>query len=376
MTADAPNFFKYDDLVVTKTTSPREPTGLPANSHTDHMVEVDWTAADGWGTPHIKPYAPLALDPTASCLHYATQCFEGLKAFRSTDGKTLRLLRPELNLARLNNSADRTALPTFDTDELLKIILKLVALDGHFIQPGGFVYLRPYMLGTNVGLGVAPPSCAKLGVIITLMASWSDKPLRLYSSSPGQAVRAWPGGFGNTKLGANYGPTLKEQQVARAAGYDQVLWLFGEEERLVTEAGASNFVAVWKNAETGAREIVTCSLDTNLILPGINRRSALEYLRSKKSSDAPAVLETRFSIDDLDKAAQEGRLVEAFAIGTAFFVAPVKEIRTPEGKIIDVPLPTREEASVAMDLRDHFETLMYGNYSEEHPWVVAVPTQD
>ncbi|VVT54585.1 uncharacterized protein SAPINGB_P004149 [Magnusiomyces paraingens] len=361
--------FQFKDTIITKTSAPKSSEGLPPYSNTDHMVEIDWTVADGWTAPRIVPYAPLALDPTASCLHYATQCFEGLKAFRSQDGKSLRLLRPELNLARLNVSAERASLPTFDADELLKVLVKLLSIDGHFVQPGSFVYIRPYLIGTMTGLGVCAPTSVKLGIVMVLMPSWSDKPLRLYSSNPKDAVRAWPGGFGSSKLGANYGPTLREHSIAQKDGYDQVLWLFGEEERLVTEAGASNFVAVWKNAKSGAVEVVTCSLETNLILPGINRRSAIEYLRAENKT----VLETKFSIDDLDKAAEEGRLLEAFAIGTAFFVAPVKEIRTPEGKSVSVPLPSLEDGSIALELRKHFSGLMYDNYTEAHPWVVVIP---
>lgn len=369
--------FHYSDLVITRNENPLKFDSiddLPPNSSTDHMVEIDWDVNSGWHSPHIKPFAPLSLDPTSSCLHYATQCFEGLKCFRSLDGKSVRLIRPELNLARLNDSAKRGSLPEFNADELLKILIKYLSIESRFIKPGKFVYVRPYMIGTNPGLGVSSPSSAKLGIVLTLMKSWSDKPLRLFSSPEG-AVRAWPGGFGSTKLGANYGPTMVQNKIAVSQGYDQVLWLFGE-ERLVTEAGASNFMAVWKIKDNNGKdkiEIITCSLDTNLILPGINRRSALEYLKEKHKNDDYIVSEKRFTIDDLEKASKEGRLLEAFAIGTAFFVAPVSEIRTPEGNTINVPLPQSSEEGVANDLRDHFNDLMYGHSKESNPWIVVVP---
>ncbi|VVT57491.1 uncharacterized protein SAPINGB_P005722 [Magnusiomyces paraingens] len=359
--------FNFYDLVITETTTPKALDKLPPNSITDHMLEIDWTVEKGWGTPQIKPVEPLALDPTSSCLHYATQCFEGLKVFRSRDGKTVRLLRPELNLARLNDSAQRLTLPQFDEQELLKILLKFVSLEARFIKPGSFIYTRPFILGTSTGLGLNATTMAKLIVVLTLMPSLSDKSLKLYSSEPTEAVRAWPTGFGSKKLGANYGPTLKQQLRASADGYDQVLWLYGEQERLVTEAGGSNFMAVLRNKINGNIEIVTCPLDTNLILPGINRRSALEYLRERELDTGVKVLEKRFSIDDLEEAMVEGRLQEAFAIGTAYFVAAVGEIRTPEGKTIHVPVL---QTGIVNDLQKHFEDIMYG--SKDHPWTVVV----
>lgn len=372
--------FHYKDLKITKNSSPKQfetPSDLGVNATTDHMVEIDWDDQKGWHTPEIKPYAPLALDPTASCLHYATQVFEGLKAFRSKDGKNVRLIRPLLNLERLITSARRASLPEFDAQELLPILEKYISMEARFIAPGAFIYIRPYMIGTNAGLGVKTPSEAKLGIVLTLMPSLSDKTLKLLCSNPADSVRSWPTGFGNYKLGANYGPSLLMNNKAVSEGYDQVLWLFDEKERLVTEAGASNFAVVWKSKEDpNVVEIVTCTLDTKLILPGINRRSVLEYLGEKKPENGTSfkTVETRYSIDDIEQAAKEGRLLEAFAIGTAYFVAPVSEIKTPEGVRITVPVPHTEEKGIAHELRSHFATLMYGDDEQinSHPWVVKV----
>jgi branched-chain amino acid aminotransferase len=201
----------------TPTTSPRS-VPLPGSDEqlaqktcTDHMLTVSWTAATGWQTPQIKPYGPLSLMPTASCLHYATECFEGMKLYRGYDGK-LRLFRPNLNAARMVNSATRIALPAFDPEELLKLIVKLCAKDGGKwlpkSHPGSFLYIRPTMIANDPALGVQKPKEALLYIILACFPHMDTNPagMKLLASKD-DMVRAWPGGFGFAKVGANYGPT-------------------------------------------------------------------------------------------------------------------------------------------------------------------------
>lgn len=365
MTVDTPykESFYFKDLEITKTSKPtqfNDFSELKFSSTTDHMVTVNWDSTTGWATPEIKPYGPLLIDPSASGLHYAIQCFEGLKAYKSLDGEKVRLFRPELNMARLNRSSKRIVLPEFNEQEFLKIMAKFVSMEARFIPPGHFIYLRPYHIGTNSGLGIKSPSSSTLGVISTIMPNFSANIMSLYSSPP-STLRAWPGGFGASKLGANYGPTLEQNQIASELGYDQVLWLFGE-NRVVTEAGGSNFVVVWK-LPSGKTEIVTCTLENGTILPGITRRSTLEYLRGKyDSSEEIEINEREFSIDDIKVAAEEGRLIEAFGCGTAFFVSSCGKIRTPEGEDIKIPLPIEDRTGpFAEEVRKHLMEIMYGN---------------
>lgn len=374
MTNDAPvstynDSFYFKDVKITPTTTPQK--GPEVGGRTDHMVEIHWDSVNGWSqSPEIKPFAPLSIDPTASGLHYAIQCFEGLKAYKSTDGKSVRLFRPDLNLQRLNRSSRRIVLPEFNEEEFLKILAKFVEIEARFIQPGGFIYLRPYHIGTNGGLGIRSPTSSILGVVSTIMPNFSAKIMSLYASPP-NALRAWPGGFGSSKLGANYGPTLEQNDIANKLGYDQVLWLFGE-NRVVTEAGGSNFVVVWKvPGDENKTEIVTCTLQNGTILPGITRRSAFEYLNEKYANDENTIVSEReFTFDDLEAAVKEGRLVEAFGLGTAYFVSSCGTIRSPEGVDIKIPLPIEGRTGpVAEDIRTHLGNIMYANSGEfDHPW--------
>lgn len=195
-------------------------------------------------------------------------------------------------------------------------------------QPGRFLYLRPTLIGSGPHLGVQTPKEALLFIIAVPWPDPSKKPvapgtkpgLKLLASHP-ETIRAWPGGFGYAKLGANYGPSLSAHGQAQALGFDQVLWLFGE-DRQVTEAGASNFFIIWENKDTGRLELVTAPLENQLILAGVTRRSVLELARSRLTkpvgSLAPVdVVEKALTIGDVELAWKEGRVVEAFVSGTA-----------------------------------------------------------
>lgn len=339
------------------TTPCREPRSLPElnspevwsqNVASDHMITCRWTSTNGWEAPHLQPYGPLSLMPMASVLHYATECFEGMKAFRGFDGK-LRLFRPEKNCLRMRKSAGRIALPQFNPLELEKLIKRLVAVDGPKWLPesrkGTFIYLRPTMIASAPALGVQRPREALLYVLAVMMPSydrgWGPKAttaettskldinagMKLLTSAP-NVHRAWPGGMGNAKVGGNYGPTLMAQEEARSRGFDQVLWLYGEQCE-VTEAGGSNFFVVWKTPE-GTTQLVTASLDDGIILEGITRESVLEFAREQLSKpgkdgmESLEVVERNYTMDEVIKASDEGRLLEAFGCGTAVSFYPLK----------------------------------------------------
>lgn len=312
-------------LIYNLTTSPR---ALPdydtaaAGSETvctDHMVTANWHAATGWSAPTIKPYGPLSLMPTASVLHYATECFEGLKAYRGYDGK-LRLFRPDRNANRMLMSSVRIALPSFPPEALEKLLIALMAVDGPKWlpreRPGTLLYLRPTMIGTQAQLGVQAPNQAMLFITASYFPTM-DSPaggMRLHTS-PEDMVRAWVGGFGYAKVGANYGPSLLATKEAKSRGFHQILWLYGP-EGYCTEAGASNFFVLMKNKQTGRLEIVTAPLDDRVILGGITRMSVLELARSRLGDEVD-VVERRYTIDEVFEAYAEGRIVESFASGTA-----------------------------------------------------------
>ncbi|TGZ77607.1 hypothetical protein EX30DRAFT_343968 [Ascodesmis nigricans] len=354
-------------LTTTLTTSPK-PYGMPTNwgkedVTTDHMIICNWNSTTGWSAPRLQPYQRMDLFPTASCLHYATECFEGLKAYRGMDGK-LRLFRPSRNCARMLTSSTRIALPTFPPEALESLIKSLLAIDGKkwVPTPGSFLYIRPTMIGTGRALGVQKPVEASLFIVMTLFPRLDKKPMKLLASSE-DTIRAWPGGFGSAKVGANYGPSLMAQKMAVQRGYDQILWLFGE-NALVTEAGASNFFVVLK--EAGKTILLTAPLEDKIILDGVTRRSIIELAKERLGTELE-VVERKYTMHELVAAKKEGRFVEAFAAGTAFFVAPVVAIEF-RGEKMEIEM--RGEEGVATRVKKWLTEIMWGEV--QHEWGVVI----
>jgi len=181
-------------------------------------------------------------------------------------------------------------------------------------------------------------------------------------------VRAWPGGFGFAKVGANYGPTLLCQGEARARGYDQILWLFGDQENpLITEAGASNFFVIWKDAASGRRQLVTAPLNDGIILNGVTRSSVLELARTRLPD--LDVVERKFTITEVWKAYDEGRLEESFVCGTAFFVSSVSEVRWGD-RVISLGVDAEGMGNDAGLIKNWMKGIMYGK--ERNDWAYIV----
>ncbi|KAJ2312977.1 hypothetical protein IWW54_001772, partial [Coemansia sp. RSA 2705] len=136
------------------------------HTFTDHMLSIDWTAKGGWERPQIQPYGPLQIDPCCAVLHYALECFEGLKAYRDAQGH-VRLFRPDKNMERMNNSAERLHLPQFDGAQVLECIKELLRIEKRWVPEGrGYsLYLRPTLISTENTLGVHRSNSAKLFVI-------------------------------------------------------------------------------------------------------------------------------------------------------------------------------------------------------------------
>jgi branched-chain amino acid aminotransferase len=319
-------------LTYTYTINPRDVPDEATKSKdticTDHMIIAHWKKSTGWSPPELKPYGPLSLHPTASCLHYAHECFEGLKAYRGDDGK-LRLFRPDRNGIRLQISAERISLPPPPGEELEKLILALLHVDAGKWLPkqraGEFLYIRPTIIGSNSQLGVQKPSEAMLYIIVGYMPPLDTMHggKRLLTS-PQDMVRSWVGGFGFAKVGANYGPSVLATQDAVSRGFHQVLWLYGDEGEC-TEAGGSNFFLVWRRRD-GKKEMITAPLDDHLILDGITRRSCIE-LAKERLGDELEITERKFTIGEVLEASKENRLLESFAAGTAVSCCPLLGFR-------------------------------------------------
>lgn len=336
---------------------------------TDHMLEIDWDAENGWHNPVIKPYGDLTLSPAAPCLHYGIECFEGMKVYKDAKG-TVRLFRPEMNMKRLNHSMSTVSMPPFNGDGMIELLKKLVKMEESWIptEDGYSVYLRPTAIGTNGNLGVTKPSSAKLYCICSPTGPYfasGFKPIKLLADT--EHVRAWPGGVGNSKLGGNYGPTIAHATRAmEEKGCAQILWLFGDDHQ-VTEVGAMNIMFVIKDKVTGKPELITAPLTRGDILAGITRFSVLDLARDGHLGEMD-VSERWLTMGEIEEAEKDGRLVESFGVGTAAIISPVNAIHY-KGR--DIMVPTGDDIGpIAQSIWTAITDIQYGRV--EHEWSVKV----
>lgn len=293
-----------------------------------------------------------------------------MKAYKDQDGQ-VRLFRPDKNMARFNKSSARIALPTFEPEQLIKLISKFVALEERFIPltKGYSLYLRPTMIGTQRTLGVGPPGSAMLFLIASPVGPYYPTGFKAVSlEATNYAVRAWPGGVGGMKLGANYAPGIVPQLSAASRGFHQNLWLFGEEE-YVTEVGTMNMFVALKNKETGQKELVTAPLD-GTILEGVVRDSVLALARERLVPEGWKVSERGYTMGEVDEAAKDGRLIEAFGTGTAAVISPVRRIGYKDRDILCGLREDQEAGEVASKMLKWIEDIQYGDYPHEWSYLV------
>ncbi|KAI0786007.1 branched-chain amino acid aminotransferase II [Abortiporus biennis] len=369
-------------LQFVKTDKPKQPPASSSlvfgHTFTDHMLTIPWSSSNGWGVPKIQPYAPLNLEPSATVFHYAQALFEGLKAYRDSKGR-VTLFRPDMNMKRMNTSAARIALPTFNGDAVIELLKQLIKVDKHWIpdQPGYSLYLRPTLIGTQAALGIAPPTEALLFVICSPVGPYYPqgfKPVALYGTT--EYTRACPGGIGAFKLGANYAPGVVAQKEAAKKGYVQNLWLWGPDHH-ITEVGTMNAFAVLKDAN-GVTELVTPPLD-GVILPGVTRDSVLTLAREHAEGKTlleglpePGkfkVSERPITMKEVKDASKQGRLVEFFGTGTAAVISPVDRIGYL-GEDIHIPTGPDGMGPVSRPVWKQLSGIQSG--AIPHPWSVVV----
>ena len=320
----------------------------------DHMLSMEY-AGGAWSEPRIIPYGKMSLYPSLCSLHYGQIVFEGLKAFRTRTG--VCLFRPQRYLERLNRSARRLCIPEVDTGTLLEGIVKLVRLDRKWVpqKDGCALYIRPFIFGSGNFLGVKASETYRLLVITSPVGSFYKEgfnPIRL--TTPGEYIRAAPGGLGAAKTPANYAASLLPAQEAKKKGFTQVLWLDARENRFIEESGAMNVFFFIGD------EVVTAPL-SGTILDGVTRDCVLQLARSWGMK----VSERQLPIDELMEASRKGTLREAFGTGTAAVISPVGEIlhggtmmRINEGRT----------GPLALKLYDEITSIQYGRKPDRFRW--------
>ena len=329
---------------------------------TDHMVTIDWSADLGWHRARLAPYGPFTLDPATAVFHYAQEIFEGLKAYRQ-EGGAIVAFRPFANAARFNRSAARMAMPELPPGLFVRALELLVGRDRDWVPtaPEHSLYLRPFMIATQRGLGVNRPSRSYTFTIIASPAAayfpGGVRPVSVWLSR--EYTRAAPGGTGEAKCGGNYAASFAGQLQAVEHGCDQVVWLDAAERRWVEEMGGMNLFFVY--GPPPQARLLTPAL-TGSLLPGITRDTLL-----KLGPDLGIpVTEGAISVDEWRAASESGELTEVFACGTAAVLTPVGTVKSADA---EWAVGEGKPGPVTMRLRDELLGIQYGQRPDPYGWV-------
>ena len=354
---------KYE-FTITRTATPKakpDPDTLGfGNTFSDHMFLMNYTEGKGWHDGRIVPYGPLTLDPAACVFHYGQEMFEGLKAYKTPDGK-VQLFRPDMNAKRTRKTNDRMCIPDIDEELQVAAYEALVDVERDWIptKEGTSLYLRPFIIGTEAFLGVRPSKEYLYCVIASPSGPYYKgglAPTKIFVED--MYTRAAPGGTGYAKVGGNYGGALKAQEKAHDMGCSQVLWLDGVEKKYVEEIGTSNAFFMIGD------EVFTAPLD-GTILPGITRDSVIALLKHW----GVKVTERKLAIQEVFDAHAAGKLTEVFATGTAAVISPVGELIWKSSSII---INGNEIGALSQKLYDAIYGMQTGKAEDPFGWMVEV----
>ena len=330
---------------------------------TDHMVRIEW--ADGeWGEGQVVPYGPLSLDPATMSLHYGQEIFEGLKAYRQPDG-SIATFRPEANAARFARSARRLAMAELPEELFIESLRELTRVDSAWVpeDPAESLYFRPFMISTEVGLGVRPSNRYEYLLIASPAGAYFPggvQPVSVWLST--EYTRAAPGGTGEAKCAGNYAASLIAQAYAAQQGCDQVVWLDATEHRWVEEMGGMNLYFVYGSGPDA--RIVTPSL-TGTLLPGVTRDSLLTLARDLGYTAE----EGKISTDEWREGNSSGAITEVFACGTAAVITPVGSVKSSNGSWT---IGDGTPGPIAMQLREQLLGIQTGQIPDRHGWMLEL----
>ena len=348
-----------NQIAINRTTTPRQPppddTLQFGRVFTDHMFLMNYDAGKGWHSPRVEPYGSFTLDPATCVLHYGQAIFDGLKAYRGTDGN-IRLFRVRDHAARLNTSAHYLCIPEMDVDLVEESIRTLVDVDQNWVpsKHGTSLYIRPTVIATETFLGVHPSSSYLFYVILGPVGAYYKEgmnPVKILASD--RHVRAVQGGLGAAKTAGNYAASLFGAEEAQKAGYTQVLWLDGVHHRYLDEVGTMNIMLRIDD------EVITPPLN-GAILAGITRDSVLTLLRDW----GLRVSERQIAIEDVVAAAQSSRL-EMWGTGTAAVISPVGELGYKGERYV---INDGRTGELTQKLYDTLVGIQYGTEPDPHGW--------
>jgi branched-chain amino acid aminotransferase len=267
-----------------------------------------------WSEGELITDEVMHIHEGSPALHYAQQCFEGMKAQTAVDGRIL-LFRPEMNCERMRNTADRLSMPEVPEELFLRGVTEAVRANTAWVPPygsGASLYVRPLLIGIGENMGLRPAPEYEFRVMVSPVGPYyKSGGLSVISLAVSDFDRAAPHGTGDVKAGANYPGGLYATRKAQELGANEALYLDAAQRRYIEEAGSANIVI-----STTSNKLITPK--SAAILPSITRRSIMDIARVDLG------METEERAIDLRE--ELDTFVEVAACGTAAVLSPVGKI--------------------------------------------------
>lgn len=277
---------------------------------TDHMFVCDFKEG-AWQKPQIIPYQPLTIDPSARVFHYGQAVFEGMKAYKDTNGQIM-LFRPNQNFERINKSAARLAIPEFPKTYFFDGLEALLKLDHQWIKPGvgNSLYLRPFVIATEPAISASPAATYKFMIICSPAKAYYNEPVRVLFAE--KFSRSANGGVGFAKAAGNYAAQFYPTSLAQKKGFQQIIWTDANTHEYLEEAGTMNIF--FRVGDT----LITAPT-SDRILDGVTRKSVIQLAK-----DLNIACEVRpVSVSEIKEAAKNRTLKEIFGAGTAAVISEI-----------------------------------------------------
>ena len=325
------------------------------HAFTDHMVSCEFKDG-GWGEMEIGPLKMLEMHPASHVFHYGQAIFEGLKAYRTDDGK-LNIFRLKDNIRRLNLSAERMAIPPLDTDQVYASVLEWMKMDSAWVpqQTQGSLYIRPFIIATSPTLRAVPSRSYKYMLIASPVGFYYDKPIKVKVET--HFSRAAKGGVGFAKAAGNYAAAFMPTVQAKKEGFEQLIWTDRSEHQYLEELGSANLFFL-------SEGVVYTPAIHDSILAGITRDSVIQLLRSR----GVEVREMNISKDELRSKLEHGSVDCLFATGTAAAITYINEVSVDAENF----RLNSDQNVLIQEIKANMEDYKFGRLSDPYDWNVIV----
>lgn len=323
---------------------------------TDYNIRCNYSNG-AWGALEVHETEYISLHMSATVLHYGQESFEGLKAFRGSDGK-VRIFRMRDNALRLQDSSDGTLMARVPVELFEEAVIKAVTLNNRFIPPyesGASLYIRPVLFGTGPQVGVKPSTDYMFIVFVTPVGPYFKGG---FQTTPFVIMREYdrsaPLGMGKYKVGGNYAASLVAGKRAAELGYSNIFYLDAKEKKYIDECGAANFFGIKNNTYITPK--------SQSILPSITNKSLMTLARDFGME----VEERQVPVEEL------ATFEEAGACGTAAVISPIERIDDYDTGVSYVFTNENKPGVVSEKLYNMLRGIQYGNEPDTHNWITVL----